>query len=79
MTIGYWPTHVVVDTRDGQTFSRDLQGHSFTLATATEYARERNAGCNPGYRSYQVFTLLLVRDIDVGYDHAPSLRQVTPG
>ena len=51
------PTHVVVDTLDGYTFDRDVNG-PFTLVTATAFATEYN-----GYLkvpTYKVFAFTLV-------------------
>ena len=53
------PSHVVVDTLDGFTFSKDINGELFTLVTARAFAVERNiASKTPSYR---VFALRLLK------------------
>ena len=57
MPLGGTPTHVVVDTLDGYTWSRDEESRPFNADTAVEYARERNEALVTTHRSYQVFVL----------------------
>jgi hypothetical protein len=48
------PTHIVIDTRDGWTWARDVDGHPFTETTATLYAALLNDNSKPEYRTYIV-------------------------
>jgi hypothetical protein len=66
VTVKY-PTHVVVDTIDGFTFTHDASGVLFTKGTATAFAREANAAGErigagpvlrkPGSQAYALFSL----------------------
>lgn len=51
------PTHVVVDTQDGYTYSADVKG-PFTLETATAFADFRNSVSRAS--TYRVFALTAV-------------------
>jgi hypothetical protein len=53
-----YPTAVVVDTIDGYVFRAGVDGVLFTVATATQFARESNAARKPGHQTYAVFGLL---------------------
>jgi hypothetical protein len=52
------PTHVVVDTLDGYTFTHDGSHILFDGPTAVKYATARNMEQNPGFKSYEVFRLV---------------------
>jgi hypothetical protein len=53
-----YPTHVVVDTRDGFTWARDGDGTPFTEGTARAFTAQRNAELAEPGRTYRTFALL---------------------